>query len=178
MQQQTDGNDELVRLARRAGIYAGIFLAGGLLTFGYSYSPLHDAKNWRIDYLEERIRAKDAQLDELQKQLDEVRSEAADKPDGETFKLLQQELVTADKTVQELERKLARAEKQAKELERSRDKWKARHAEAESRRQPLAASAPAAEPAPATAAAETAAPDSAPAAPAPGAPATPADGGA
>ena len=40
---------------RRVGAYLWTFLAGGLIAFVYSYAPLHDAKNWRIDYLEERL---------------------------------------------------------------------------------------------------------------------------
>jgi hypothetical protein len=137
--QQTDGNKELVRLARVAGIYVGVFLTGGAVTFAYSYWPLHDAKNWKISYLEERLEAKDIELQDVQNELAGLREESADKPDGQTFKMLQDELVTADKTAKELERKLAQAEKRAKEMEKSRDSWKAKYASSESEREELAA---------------------------------------
>jgi hypothetical protein len=165
--QQTDGNDELTQLGKRIGIYLGIFLAGGLITFVYSYSPLHKAKNWKIGYLEERLEARDAELKTVQAELVSVRTDNQDKPDGQTFKLLQDELVTVDKTVTELERKLAKAEKRVKELEKSRKSWKAKAADAEAKRDALAARS-----APADSSGPAAAP---PASPAPGA--TTASGG-
>ena len=159
MSQQTDGNEELMRLAKKAGIYLGVFLAGGLIAFVYSYSPLHKAKNWKIEYLEERLEAKEVELQTAGQELASVTADNEDKPDTETFKLLQNELVTVDKTVKELERKLAKAERRMKELETSRNNWKAKTAKAESMRDALAASRV---PMPAAAAAP-------PASPAPGA---------
>jgi len=133
VQGQTNGFSELTSLAKKAGIYLGVFLAGGAIAFVYSYSPIHKAKNWKIHYLEERLESKDIELQELQRELSAVREDSADKPDGQTFKLLQDELVTTDKTVKDLERKLSKAERRVKELAKSRDSWKAKHASAQSR---------------------------------------------
>ena len=36
-------------------IGAGLFMLGGVLSFGYSYRPLHGALTWKVDELEERI---------------------------------------------------------------------------------------------------------------------------
>jgi chaperonin cofactor prefoldin len=129
---------DLRRWTHRVGIYLGTFLAGGLIAFAYSYAPLHDAKNWRIDYLEERLEFKQRQLTDLQAELKQLKSESVDRPDTGTFKRLKGELATTSSTVGDLKKKLARSARQIEELERSRDKWKSRHAEAESQRKTLA----------------------------------------
>jgi hypothetical protein len=136
----------LKRIAIRIGIYVGIFVAGGSISFVYSFVPLHSAKNWKIDYLETRLEAKDQQLRSAVHRLAAVEAEAADKPDSQTFKLLQDELASGDKTIKNLERDLARAKRRTSELERSRNGWKAKHAAAESEIEALA-SADAQEPA-------------------------------
>jgi peptidoglycan hydrolase CwlO-like protein len=153
----------LKRIAIRIGIYVGIFVAGGSISFVYSFVPLHSAKNWKIDYLETRLEAKDQQLRSAVHRLAAVEAEAADKPDSQTFKLLQDELASGDKTIKNLERDLARAKRRTSELERSRNGWKAKHAAAESEIEALA-SADAEEPA-----------DTPPASPAPSAAASAAD---
>jgi hypothetical protein len=132
--QQGAVGDWLRQLAIRAGIYAGVFFGGAILAFVYSYVPLHNAKNWKIGYLEERLATKDAQIESLTQQIRDLEGNLSDVPDGETFKVLQDELVTADKTVNQLEQQVARLEKRAKEAERERDTWKSRHAEAEKAR--------------------------------------------
>jgi len=131
MDQQTIS--DLHRWTRRVGAYLGTFLAGGLIAFAYSYAPLHDAKNWRIDYLEERLQLKQGQLTELQAELKLLKSDTADRPDAATFKSLKDELSTTKSTVGSLEKKLARSARRIEELERSRNNWKSRHAEAESK---------------------------------------------
>lgn len=135
-------HSELKHLAQRIGIHIGIFFAGGLVAFVYSYMPLHDAKNWKIDYLSERIGSKEDRIQALDAELAELKADSADKPDSETFKLLQRELVTTDKTIQDLESKLAKADRRIKELERSRNNWKSKHAalQAKGRQAPSPAS--------------------------------------
>jgi hypothetical protein len=118
---------------RRVGAYLGTFLAGGLIAFAYSYAPLHDAKNWRIDYLAERLELKQGQLAELQAELKRLKSDTADRPDSDTLKNLKDELATTNSTVESLEKKLAKSARRIEELERSRDQWKSKQAEAESK---------------------------------------------
>lgn len=142
MDQQGASGDALRRLAIQAGIYLGVFLGGALVAFLYSYMPLHNAKNWKIDYLEERLASKDAELTARTAELETLASESGNGPDPETFKLLQKELAAADQSIQKLEGQLAKAERRAGELEKSRDDWKARHAKAESQRKAVTASAP------------------------------------
>jgi hypothetical protein len=135
------------RLAFRAGVYVGVFLVGAIGAFLYSYLPLHAAKDWKIDYLEERLAAKDLEIEQLADELQRMETALKDVPDGDTFKVLQDELVTADKTVKSLEQQVAKLERRVEDAERSRDQWKARHAEAEKAR--LAARQEARRPSPA-----------------------------
>jgi septal ring factor EnvC (AmiA/AmiB activator) len=133
VQSDPEQQHPLKQLAIRAGIYVGVFLAGGILSFAYSYGPLHSGKNWRIEYLEERVAAKDARITAIGNELAQLRSESEGKPDTDTFKLLQDELATTDKTIQDLERKLTKSERRVKELERSRSNWKQKLAESQAR---------------------------------------------
>jgi peptidoglycan hydrolase CwlO-like protein len=150
LDQEPHERSGLERIAIRIGIYVGVFVAGGSIAFAYSFVPLHNAKNWKIDYLETRLEAKDERLRSAEHQLAAVQAEAADKPDSQTFKLLQDELASVDKTIKSLERDLSRAKRRVSELERSRNNWKKKHAAAESRIEALVssnASPPPAEPA-------------------------------
>jgi len=147
VEQHGDTKDWLRRLAIQAGIYVGVFLGGALVAFLYSYIPLHGAKNWKIGYLEERLAAKDAEIETLNGRMRALEGNLSEVPDQETFEVLQEELVTADKTVKSLEQQVSRLEKRAKQAERSRDQWKARHAEAEEEARLAAQAEPAAPPA-------------------------------
>jgi hypothetical protein len=129
--------------ARQAGLLAGVFLAGGLTSFVYSYVPLHNAKNWKIAWLEERLAAKDEVVSELEQRLAALESEASGRPDETALEALRDQLASTRRTAGELEKKLAQAERRSRELEQARDSWKSRLAEAEARQQKqLAASQP------------------------------------
>jgi septal ring factor EnvC (AmiA/AmiB activator) len=164
--------NDLIKLARTAGIYLAVFLVGGLFAFAYSYSPLHNAKNWKIDYLNGRLEAQTSRLAEVTGELGKLQADSASRPDAETFGMLQNELASTDKTIGDLERKLEKSERRVKELEQSRKNWRAKARAAENKSEALAAelkitpaaeapSAPGADPlpaAPAASAGDTAAP--------------------
>lgn len=173
MFQGNGGQNDLIKLARTAGIYLAVFLVGGLFAFVYSYSPLHNSKNWKIDYLNGRLDAQTTRLAEVTVELDELQTDSASRPDAETFGMLQNELASTDKTIGDLERKLEKSERRVKELEQSRKNWRAKAKAAENKSEALAAElkiTPAAEE-PATAASEPASgADQAPASPAVSAP--------
>lgn len=132
--QQGARTDSLRRLGIRVGIYVGVFLAGAILAFLYSYIPLHSAKNWKIDYLEERLAAKDNEIEVLQQRLTSLEVDAVDKPDGQTFKQVQGELVSADKTVKDLDQQIKQLERQTRELEKTSREWKSKYDAAEATR--------------------------------------------
>lgn len=140
---QTGGEPEPIwlQLAKRFGLLVGLFLAGALTAFIYSYVPLHNAKNWEIEYLTERMQAKDEQLILLETRLSTAEADVTGRPDAETFGLLQDELDTADKTIKDLERRLGKSKKRVDELERARSHWKAKYDEAETARSAAASAA-------------------------------------
>jgi hypothetical protein len=125
--------------ARRAGLLIGIFLAGGLSSFVYSYVPLHNAKNWKIAWLEERLAARDEVVNGLEQHLAALESEVSERPDEGALEALRHQLASSRQGASELEKKLAQAERRVRELERARDTWKSRLADAEAKQQELAA---------------------------------------
>jgi septal ring factor EnvC (AmiA/AmiB activator) len=134
----------LRRFAITSGIYLGTFLAGGIFAFAYSYHPLHNAKNWKIAYLEERMVAKTHRLDEALQELEKLRTEALGRPDFESFEKVQDELAKANKTIASLEKKVTWSDDKLRELERSRASWQSRATQAEAKAKKLADAANAA----------------------------------
>ncbi len=142
-----------MQLAKRFGVAVGLFVAGALMAFVYSYVPLHNAKNWEIEYLTERLEAKDQQLMQVEAKLSTVEADVTGRPDADTFRLMQDELATSDKTIKDLERRLGRSQNRVDELERARTHWKKKFDAAESAAS-ATATAPVAAPAPSAAADE------------------------
>jgi hypothetical protein len=139
-----DPNSPMRRFLIAAGIYLGTFLAGGIITFAYSYHPLHNAKNWKIEYLEARMVAKSARLDSAAEKLAVLEREALGRPDFEVFEGVQDQLTKAEKSVTSLEKKVSWSDKKIRELEQSRASWKRRASQAESKAKDLAKAAEAA----------------------------------
>jgi len=160
-------------------LFLTALLLGALGTFVYSYAPLHNAKDWQIDYLEDRLETRNAHVLELEEELRVAKGSLVGQPsDGEVDALRSQLSEANDlaashqKQVDELERKL-------KSASRSRDQWKSRHAtvtaELEGARKDSAPSISAKTPEPEATAPVAAAPEPSsetPASPAPVAPDT------
>ena len=70
----------------------GLFLAGGVIAFGYSYRPLHGAKNWKIEHLESRLDEVNRENLALSDELAGLRSVEATKVDPETLAQVEREL--------------------------------------------------------------------------------------
>ncbi|MBW2273791.1 MAG: hypothetical protein JRG96_10990 [Deltaproteobacteria bacterium] len=119
---------------RHPGALAGAFLAGGILAFGYSYIPLHSAKNWKIDYQESRLASQREKLEEFEAKLTTAEAGAARAERLEEQAPRRQELDEAVAKLRTLEAKLSDLEKQNGKLSRSRDSWRSRHAAAEKER--------------------------------------------
>lgn len=118
-------------LVRRFGVMAGLFVAGAVTAFVYSYVPLHNAKNWEIEYLSERLAAKEEQLIQMETRLSAAEANVSGRPDAETFGMLQNELDTADRTIKDLERRIAKEQQRVAELEGARNQWKKKFEQAE-----------------------------------------------
>ena len=126
---------------RHPGALAGAFVLGGILAFGYSYVPLHGAKDWKIDYQESRLLSQREKLEELEVKLAAAEGEAARAANLEEEVPRRQELDEALAKLKALEGKYSKLEKQNVELTRSRDTWKSRHATAQQERDELEARA-------------------------------------
>jgi hypothetical protein len=145
---------------------AGTFLVGGILAFGYSYAPLHSAKDWKIDYQESRLESQRKKLDAFEAKLAAAEAEAAQATLLEQRAPRPQEFEEAQAKLAALEANLADLEKQKGKLTRSRDTWRSRHAAAEEERDEWKAQATGLETelasvAPETSAHEAAAPETA-----------------
>jgi DNA repair exonuclease SbcCD ATPase subunit len=130
---------DLNRWLRKMGIYLGTFVAGGIVTFAYSYHSLHDAKNWEISHLEERMDTKELRLVQIEQEMAALKRSARGQPDAAGFQELQRQLASATTRQAELEKKLDRTDREARDLERSRNSWKAKYAKADQSREQLEA---------------------------------------
>ena len=130
---------DLNRWLRKMGIYLGTFVAGGIVTFAYSYHSLHGAKNWEISHLEEQMDAKELHLDQIDREMAALKRSASGQPDAASFQEIQRQLASATTRQAEIEKKLDRAGREARDLERSRNSWKAKYAKADQSREQLEA---------------------------------------
>jgi galactokinase len=119
---------------RHPGALVSAFLVGGVLAFGYSYVPLHGAKNWKIDYQESRLEGQREKLEELKAKL--VAAEALAKRASALEQQVprREELEKALAKLEALEAKHSALGKANKKLTRDRNTWQSRHAEAEAER--------------------------------------------
>jgi hypothetical protein len=105
-------------------------LLGALLSFAYSYAPLHGAKNWKIDYLEERLESRNAQVLDLETQLREARASLEGTASDDEVRALRTRLDEATRLAAAREQEIAALEEKLESANRSRDSWKSRHAAA------------------------------------------------
>jgi hypothetical protein len=130
--------EDLNRWLRKARVYLGTFVAGGLLAFAYTYYPLHSAKDWKIDHLEARLQEETIRFTELDAEFRTMRGRVESQPDHEAFDALQEEVAGATTRRGELEEKLNRADRKIRDLEKSRGSWEAKYAKLEKSRDDLA----------------------------------------
>lgn len=137
---------------RQGLIGLGLFLAGGLISFGYSYRPLHGEKNWKIEHLESRLDEVNRENLALSDELAGLRSSEASKVDPETLAQVERELGKTQKALSQVEKNLERAEKKRKEAASGASRWRQRYEELRDSQAAMpAAPTPAPEPAAPTA---------------------------
>ncbi len=147
-------------------------LLGALSAFSYSYAPLHRAKDWKIDYLEERLESRNEQILELEESLVRARASLDETLSGEEIEAIRARLKEASRLAESREKETASLKKKLDQATKSLDQSRSRHAaaraemEKQEQQAALAASEPPARP---VAAAEPELP-LAPAAPAAAAP--------
>jgi hypothetical protein len=103
-----------------------LFLAGGLISFGYSYRPLHGAKTWKISELEQRLDERNRENMTLGDELARFRTEEKSRVDPETLEQIEQELAKTRSTLKQLEKDLALADRKRKESDGNANRWRKR----------------------------------------------------
>ena len=114
---------------RHALIGVGLFLAGAVLAFGYSYRPLHGAMLWQVDQLEARLDERNRENVQLSDTLAKQKSNEATRIDPDTLAQVERELDQTKRVLNQAEKDLKRAERKRKESTSSATKWRKRYEE-------------------------------------------------
>jgi hypothetical protein len=114
---------------RHALIGIGLFLAGAVLAFGYSYRPLHGALTWQIDQLESRLDERNRENVQLSDTLAKQKSIETKRIDPETLAQVERELDQTKRVLRQAEKDLKRAERKRKESNASAAVWRKRFEE-------------------------------------------------
>ena len=136
-----DEANPLPRLLRQALISFGLFLAGALLAFGYSYRPLHGALSWQVDQLESRLDERNRENVRLSDALAKQNSIEATQIAPETLAQVERELEQTKRVLDQTEKDLKRAERKRKESLASATKWRKSFEELRDEPAPLVATA-------------------------------------
>jgi hypothetical protein len=112
---------------RQGLIGLGLFLLGGLISFGYSYRPLHGSLVWQVEQLEERLDARNLENMRLADELAKLRSVESERVDPGTFAEIERELTRARTALAQAEKDLSRSERKRKDANASADRWKKRY---------------------------------------------------
>jgi hypothetical protein len=161
-----DEENPLPPWLRQVLIGIGLFLAGAVLAFGYSYRPLHGKLSWQVEQLETRLHERNRENLELSDTLAQQKSIEAERIAPETFAQVERELDQTKRVLRQAEKDLKRAERKRKDANASASKWRKRFEELRDAPQANIAATP---PAPPSGTPETPALEMAPAAPASGA---------
>jgi hypothetical protein len=117
------------RWLRHALIGVGLFLAGAVLAFGYSYRPLHGAMSWQVEQLEARLDERNSENVRLSDSLAKQKSNEATRIDPDTLAQVERELEQTKRVLNQAEKDLKRAERKRKESTTSATKWRKRYEE-------------------------------------------------
>jgi septal ring factor EnvC (AmiA/AmiB activator) len=124
-----NGENPLPPWLRHALIGLGLFLAGAVLAFGYSYRPLHGALSWQVDQLESRLDERNRENVQLSDALAKQKTSEAKRIDPETLAQVERELDQTKRVLRQAEKDLKRAKRKRKESNASTSKWKKRYEE-------------------------------------------------
>jgi len=113
--------------ARHVLIGAGLFLAGAILAFGYSYRPLHGALSWQVDQLESRLDERNRENVQLRDTLARQKSDETTRIDPDTLAQVERELEQTQRVLNQAEKDLKRAERKRKESVASAKQWRTRY---------------------------------------------------
>lgn len=114
---------------RQTLIGLGLFVAGGLFAFGYSYRPLHGARIWQIQRLESRLETVNRENLALHDELAQLRSATSDQVDPETLAQVERELEKTKAALARAEKGLKSSEARRRELASKATRWQRRYEE-------------------------------------------------
>ncbi len=134
-----NGENPLPLWARHALIGVGLFLAGALLAFGYSYRPLHGALSWQVDRLESRLDERNRENVQLSDALAKQETFEATRIDPATLAQVERELEQTKRVLNQAARDLKRTERKRRESVASTTKWRKRFEELRDAAMPVAA---------------------------------------
>lgn len=126
---QRENSLPLPRWLRNALIGLGLFLAGAILSFGYSYRPLHGALAWQVDQLEERLDDRNRENVELSDLVARQKSQQATQIDPGTLAQIERELEQTKRVLNQAEKDLKRSKRKQRESNASATKWRKRYEE-------------------------------------------------
>jgi hypothetical protein len=113
--------------ARNVLTCVGLFLLGGLISFGYSYRPLHGAMAWKVDQLEERIDARNLENLRLTDEIAQLRASESTRIDPESLADLEGQFSKARIALEQAEKDLKRADRKRKDANSSASRWRKRY---------------------------------------------------
>lgn len=138
-----EATNPLPQIARLSLIGLGLFLAGALLSFAYSYHPLHGANTWKIEELEARLDVRNQENMKIGDELARFRSDESTRVDPETFAQIEIELANVRSTLDQAEKDLERASLKRKEANTSARRWRKRYEKLRDESAVVAVAAPA-----------------------------------
>jgi hypothetical protein len=138
-----NGENPLPVWARHALIGIGLFLAGGAISFGYSYRPLHGELSWQVDQLESRLDERNRENVQLSDAIAKHKTSDAKRVDPETLSQVERELQKTKRVLTQAEKDLKLAKRKRKESSAQATKWRKRYEELRDTSRVAAAPAPA-----------------------------------
>ena len=120
-----------------AGI--GIFVLGAMVSFGYSYRPLHGALTFKVSTLETRLDERNRDNSRLKDELTKVRSDQTEQIDPEKLAEVESELTSAKRALRTAEEKTKKAEGKRRTANANSDRWQKRYESLRDQHQAMAA---------------------------------------
>jgi septal ring factor EnvC (AmiA/AmiB activator) len=112
---------------RQILIGLGLFLLGGLISFAYSYRPLHGGLAWQVEELEQRIDARNLENMRLSDELAKLRSSESERVDPESFAEVERDLAKTRTALAQAKKDLDRSERKRKDANASAERWRKRY---------------------------------------------------
>ncbi|MCA9505600.1 MAG: hypothetical protein KC616_21090, partial [Myxococcales bacterium] len=122
-----DGDNFLADLARKVAIAVGLFVAGGVIAFGYSWRPLHGALTWKVEQLEARLDERNLENRRLRDELEQLRSSEAEAIDPERLAQTEGDLEKARRALAAAEKRVEQVERQRKDADSGAERWRKRY---------------------------------------------------